>query len=112
MNDLYCLSNHAACLVLFPVIQGTHTFAAEMLFEHGRGDMSRKISSPSVKPRPKVGTGGEQRPGLSGEELLGTSDAAFGEGATALFVVGLAVIAAPPEFCRTLRKNTKSVQHI
>lgn len=86
------------------MIKETHTFAAEMLFLHGGGEISRRISSPSVKPRPKVGIGGVDRAGLGGEKPLGTSDAALGN---APFMEGLTGITAPPVFCSTLRKTYK-----
>lgn len=87
------------------VIKKTQTFAAEMPFEHEGDDMSSRISSPSLKPLPKVGIGGVERPGLGGDLPLGTSEAVFGDCVTVLFIKGLAGITAPPEFCSTLNKS-------
>lgn len=52
------------------------TFAADKFFEEG-GDISSKISSPSEKPRPSVGTGGAERRDMGSADLLGTSEAAL-----------------------------------
>lgn len=79
------------------------TFAADKLFEGGGGDMSSRISSPSAKPLPKLGTGGPERLHDGDEELFGTSEAAFGERRTGWFVEGLDGTKVLLLFCCTLR---------
>lgn len=51
---------------------------AERLFDEG-GDRSRRMSSPSEKPRPSDGTAGPERRDAGPDNPFGTSEAAFGE---------------------------------
>lgn len=82
-----------------------HTFAVDKLLEGAGSDISRRISSPSENPRPRVGTVGALERRAGGEEPFGTSDAAFGERRAPLFIEGVAGFTAPTVFCITLRKS-------
>lgn len=60
---------------------------AERPFDEG-GDRSRRMSSPSEKPRPSVGTGGPERRDVRPSAPFGTSEAAFGESKGPLLTFG------------------------
>lgn len=73
------------------------TFVAERLFDEG-GDKSRRMSSPSEKPRPSDGTAGPERRDAGPDDPFGTSEAAFGESRGPLLTLGREGATGPPLF--------------